>query len=594
MNRLLHLTANLSSTVKLPLHQTKNSRNIVKSCETHGQKPQPSTVARPTSFAMDDPSEANMMPASLDIGSREASFTQADEVGHFWINCSYEEGYDNHYDDTLPEVSDADDENGQAENIDPAGNPDDTQDPSPMYAPNTSQDYGQSTANPNQINEPNEAASGLANNDDCSSTQTCTPQHHGAVADADRSGFVQSTSAIPTSGHSARCRPPNQMRTRNALIPNPMYVSNVHRRETTGVFCTTFAGLYFSTNLQDIEKARFCIGPQQVTTVIGTYNYHPDDFTSCSTSFDEEKYDLSSELTRCHTVLSNYLCLYTNAIHCYCDAYYTIKDVLPLNTNTIKDVLPLNIITIKDVLPPNINTINNVLPLDINTIKDVLPLDINTIKDVLPLDINTINNVLPLDINTINNVLPLDINTINNVLPLDINTINNVLPLDINTIKDVLPLDINTIKDVLPLDINTLKDVLPLDINTIKDVLPLDINTIKDVLPLDINTIKDVLPLDINTLKDVLPLDINTIKDVLPLDINTIKDVLPLDINTIKDVLPLDINTIKDVLPLDINTIKDVLPLDINTIKDVLPFDINTIKDVLPPIVNDVFRHDWT
>ncbi|KAI8490214.1 hypothetical protein Bbelb_319520 [Branchiostoma belcheri] len=519
---------------------------------------------------MDDLSEASMMPASLDIGSPEASFTQADEVGHFWINCSYEEGYDDHYDDNLSVVSDAaDDENGQADKIDSAGNPDgladicqdimevceggleetkpktalgndncitttlsrsynatensvhtsacvgddsnirdirhppgglyqnpsceqdtrnpnlvytqnamslnpmymlyqqDTQDPSPMYAPNTSQDYVQSTANPNQINEPNEAASGLATNEACSSSQTCTLPHHGAVADgrndniptADRSGFVQSTSAIPTSGHSASCTPPNQIRTRNALIPNPMYVSNVRRRETTRVhYPTPLCSTYWNDIIFDKTK--------EVTTARGTYNYRPDDLTSCSTRFDEEeKYDLNAEIgTSNHSVrdeelrsISNsllshyYLCLYTNAIHCcYYDAYYTIKDVLPPNINTINNVHPPNINTIKDVLPPNINTIKNVLPPNINTINNVHPPNINTINNVHPPNINTINKVIPPNINTINNVHPPNINTIDNVLPPNINTIDNVLPPKINTIDNVLPPKINTNNNALP------------------------------------------------------------------------------------------------------------------------------------------------
>ncbi|XP_078665853.1 uncharacterized protein LOC144908191 [Branchiostoma floridae x Branchiostoma belcheri] len=72
---------------------------------------------------MDDLSEACMNPVSLDTGSREASFTQADEVGHFYITCCYEEGYDHYYDCNLTVVSDAADENGQTDNINPAGNP---------------------------------------------------------------------------------------------------------------------------------------------------------------------------------------------------------------------------------------------------------------------------------------------------------------------------------------------------------------------------------------------------------------------------------------------------------------------------------------
>ncbi|CAH1257882.1 TRIM71 [Branchiostoma lanceolatum] len=57
------------------------------------------------------------------------------------------------------------------------------------------------------------------------------------------------------------------------------------------VFCATFAGLYFSTRVQDAEK---------VTTIIGTAhdNYGPAYFGCCSTSFARKEIDdLTSELT---------------------------------------------------------------------------------------------------------------------------------------------------------------------------------------------------------------------------------------------------------------------------------------------------------
>ncbi|KAI8506149.1 hypothetical protein Bbelb_165020 [Branchiostoma belcheri] len=400
---------------------------------------------------MVDHSEASMNPASLDTGSQEASFTQADEVGHFYINSSYEEGYDHYYDDNLAVVFDAADENGQTDNINPncdvdicqddvegwetdseettpktaldndngnditttssscynapensaqipscvvdnsnirdirhppsgvyqnpsceqdTRNPNlvytqddiglnpmymlyqqDTQDPNQMYVPKTGQDYAQSTANPSPTIEPNvriEPVIGLASSDDSCSIQprTLRDPHHETLADRDddmpsanRSGLVQSNTTIPTSGHSANCRPPNQMRTHNALIPNPMYVLNVGQQETTCalptwctyrrlgvivttvafmallVFCITFAGLYFTANVQDVKKN------------------DPDDVTSCN-------------------------------------ANDTINDVHPPNINTINDVHPPNINTIKDVHPPNINTIKDVQPPNINTIND--------------------------------------------------------------------------------------------------------------------------------------------------------------------------------------------------------------------------------
>ncbi|KAI8506150.1 hypothetical protein Bbelb_165030 [Branchiostoma belcheri] len=428
---------------------------------------------------MDDLSEACMNPVSLDTGSREASSTQADEVGHFYITSSYEEGYDHYYDDNLAVVSEAADEIGQTDNINPAGNPNcdveicqddmegwetdveettpktaldndngndittslsrcynapessaqipscvggnsnicdiqhtpsglyqnpsceqdtrnpnhvytqddiglnpmymlyqqDTQDPNQMYVPKTGQDYAQSTTNPSPTIQPNvliEPASGLPSSDDSCSIQSCTPPdpHHGTLANgrddniptANSSSFVESDSTIPTSGHSASCRPPNQMRTRNALIPNPMYVLNVGQQETTCalptwctyrrlgvivttvafmallVFCITFAGLYFTANVQDVKKNG------------------PDDVTSCN-------------------------------------ANDTINDVHPPNINTINDVHPPNINTIKDVHPPNINTTKDVHPPNINTIKDVHPPNINTIKDVHPPNINTTKDV---------------------------------------------------------------------------------------------------------------------------------------------------------------------------------------------------------
>ncbi|KAI8491095.1 hypothetical protein Bbelb_311360 [Branchiostoma belcheri] len=330
---------------------------------------------------MADLSEASMMPASLDVGPREAYFTQADGVGHLRITYSCEEGCGNDFDDYLTVLSDPAAENGQADNIDPdhgepncdieicqddmevwetdseetkpktafsnnsgititlAGtdhipekgvhtsavvvddtsnisdtrhpsyglyqnpsceqdtrNPNlvytqhdislnpmymlyqqDTQDPSPMYVPNTSQDIAQSTANSNQINEPNvrtEPASGLANsNDDSFSIRPCTARHHGTVHVADgrddniptanRLGFPQSNSAIPTSRHSASCRPPNQMHMRihNALIPN---------RCTCQMF----------THKKQLA----------VTTAMGT-NTYGSDIACCSTGFAAKEID---------------------------------------------------------------------------------------------------------------------------------------------------------------------------------------------------------------------------------------------------------------------------------------------------------------
>ncbi|KAI8491094.1 hypothetical protein Bbelb_311350 [Branchiostoma belcheri] len=189
-----------------------------------------------------------MMPASLDVGPREAYFTQADGVGHLRITYRCEEGYDHDYDDDLTVVSDAAAENGQTDNIDPDHGepncdveiyPDDMEvwetgseetnqkqllatavvSQSPWQGvttyPRTTRrtrarcmcqhesGYAQSTANSNQINESNvrtEPASGLANsNDDSFSIRPCTARHHGTVHVADgRDDNIPTANSINT------------------------------------------------------------------------------------------------------------------------------------------------------------------------------------------------------------------------------------------------------------------------------------------------------------------------------------------------------------------------------------------------------------
>ncbi|XP_066275339.1 E3 ubiquitin-protein ligase TRIM32-like [Branchiostoma lanceolatum] len=216
-----------------------------------------------------------------------------------------------------------------------------TQDPNnPLHAPNTFQtspEYAQTTGNPNQIYEPYvydrpQPATGLdKNHENQCGIQPFAATRQDAIVDesdnnmptADGSVFVQGNSAIPNSRHSTSS--PNQMRAQNDLIENEMYLPNVRPRQTACallwgtyrrtsvivtialmallVFCATFAGLYFSTRVQDAEKASFCILLSHrlyVTTIIGTAhdNYGPAYFGCCSTSFARKEIDdLTSELT---------------------------------------------------------------------------------------------------------------------------------------------------------------------------------------------------------------------------------------------------------------------------------------------------------
>ncbi|KAI8502197.1 hypothetical protein Bbelb_197850 [Branchiostoma belcheri] len=167
-----------------------------------------------------------MNPANLDTGSREASSTQADEVGHFYITSSYEEGYDHYHDGNLAVVSDAAAENGQTDNINPAGNPncdvdicqDDVETASEETTPKTALDNGTviTTTLSGCYNAPENSVHTSAEVVGNTSHISDTP--HPSIGLYENQSCEQDT------------RNPNHVYTQNDIGLNPMYV--VYQQDT--------------------------------------------------------------------------------------------------------------------------------------------------------------------------------------------------------------------------------------------------------------------------------------------------------------------------------------------------------------------------